>query len=54
MCRALRNGELDIAVALTEGIVSDIVSNGTSIVCKILVINHSVRARNSYYRTICR
>jgi len=28
MCRALRSADLDIAVALTEGIVADIISNG--------------------------
>jgi len=30
MCRALRNGEIDVAVALTEGVISDIVNLGPS------------------------
>eukprot|EP01114_Cavostelium_apophysatum_P010945 TRINITY_DN25104_c0_g1_i2.p1 TRINITY_DN25104_c0_g1~~TRINITY_DN25104_c0_g1_i2.p1 ORF type:complete len:232 (-),score=29.29 TRINITY_DN25104_c0_g1_i2:2-664(-) len=28
MCRALRAGELDVAVALTEGVIADLVNNG--------------------------
>jgi len=31
MCRSLRNGELDIAVALTEGVIADIVTAGPGI-----------------------
>jgi len=31
MCRALRTGELDVAVALTEGVITDIVTNGPGI-----------------------
>jgi len=31
MCRALRMGEIDIAVALTEGVIADIASNGPEI-----------------------
>jgi len=31
MCRALRNNELDVAVALTEGVISDIAASGQEI-----------------------
>lgn len=56
MCKALRSGEIDIAVILTEGIVKDIIDGNPSKIVQTFVqtpLNWGVHvAQNSTYKTV--
>lgn len=56
MCKALRNGDIDIAVILTEGIIKDIVEGNPSKIVQIFVQTPLIWgihvAHNSKYKTI--
>ncbi|MCL5128039.1 MULTISPECIES: substrate-binding domain-containing protein [unclassified Algibacter] len=56
MCKALRDGDIDIAVILTEGIVKDIIAGNPSKIVQTFVqtpLNWGVHvAQNSTYKTV--
>jgi ABC-type nitrate/sulfonate/bicarbonate transport system substrate-binding protein len=56
MCKGLRNGDIDIAVILTEGIVKDIIDGNPSKIVQTFVqtpLNWGVHvAQNSTYKTV--